>query len=215
MSPTAFFSSGQPDIRFHEGDLPADVRFPHGVAVDTETMGLHLSRDRLCLVQLSGGDGVCHLVKVGGAFGYNAPNLVAVMADPACVKIMHYGRFDMASLKAWLGVDLTPVYCTKIASKLCRTNTSSHSLKSLCRDLLGVTLNKEEQSSDWGADSLTPEQQHYAASDVLYLHALKAHLDLLLAREGRSALAKSCHDFLATRVALDLTGWDDEDLFAH
>lgn len=200
-------------IFLHHGDLPATVRFAGSVAVDTETMGLNLNRDRLCLVQLSAGDGDAHLVKI--LPGVDAPNLKAVIVDPAVLKIFHFARFDVAMLKKNLGVDCAPVYCTKIASKLCRTNTDRHGLKDLCRDLLGVELSKEQQTSDWGAPDPTPEQQQYAANDVLHLHKLKDKLDALLAREGRAELAAACHAFLATRAALDLAGWDDVDIFAH
>ncbi len=200
-------------IFLHHGDLPASVSFRGSVAVDTETMGLNLNRDRLCLVQLSAGDGDAHLVRI--LPGTPAPNLVALLADPALLKIFHFARFDVAMLKKNLGVDCAPVYCTKIASKLCRTNTDRHGLKDLCRDLLGVELSKEQQTSDWGAPEPSAEQQHYAAADVLHLHALKDKLDALLAREGRAELAAACHTFLATRAALDLAGWDDVDVFAH
>lgn len=200
-------------IFLHHGDLPATVRFAGSVAVDTETMGLNLNRDRLCLVQLSAGDGDAHLVKI--LPGVDAPNLKALIADPAVLKIFHFARFDVAMLKKNLGVDCAPVYCTKIASKLCRTNTDRHGLKDLCRDLLGVELSKEQQTSDWGAAEPSPEQQQYAANDVLHLHKLKEKLDALLAREGRAGLAAACHAFLATRAALDLAGWDDVDIFAH
>lgn len=200
-------------IFLHHGDLPASVSFRGSVAVDTETMGLNLNRDRLCLVQLSAGDGDAHLVRI--LPGTPAPHLVALLADPALLKIFHFARFDVAMLKKNLGVDCAPVYCTKIASKLCRTNTDRHGLKDLCRDLLGVELSKEQQTSDWGAPEPSAEQQHYAAADVLHLHALKDKLDALLAREGRAELAAACHTFLATRAALDLAGWDDVDVFAH
>jgi len=184
------------------------------VAVDTETMGLNPARDRLCLVQLSAGDGVCHLVQI--APGQTAaPNLTALLVDPKILKLFHFARFDLAMLKHSFGIMTAPVYCTKIASRLVRTFTDRHGLKDLAKDLLNVELSKQQQSSDWGADELTPEQLKYAASDVLYLHRLKARLDEMLAREGRTALAQACFDFLSTRVELDLQGWPAEDIFAH
>jgi ribonuclease D len=201
-------------ITLHRGDLPAGLSLGAAVAVDTETMGLKTGRDRLCLVQLSAGDGTAHLVQVpqGGA---DAPNLRALLADRSVLKLFHFGRFDMAALHHGLGVMPGPVYCTKIASRLVRTYTDRHGLKELCRELLGVDLSKQQQSSDWGADALTDAQQAYAASDVLYLHDIKARLDAMLEREGRAELAQSCFDFLETRVRLDLEGWPDEDIFAH
>jgi ribonuclease D len=201
-------------IHLHRGDLPAGLDFGASVAIDTETMGLDPHRDRLCLAQLSAGDGVCHLVKFA-AHAYDAPNLKALLANPGVLKIFHFGRFDVAMLQRHLGVLPTPVYCTKIASRLVRTFTDRHGLKDLVRDLLGVELSKQQQSSDWGASELTDEQLRYAASDVLHLHALKTKLDAMLAREGRTALAQSCFDFLPTRALLDLGGWEAEDVFAH
>ena len=201
-------------IDVHRGDLPAGLRLGGTVAIDTETMGLDPARDRLCLVQLSAGDGSAHLVQMP-AGAIDAPNLKAVLGDPAVTKLFHFARFDMAVLRHSLGVMAAPVYCTKIASKLVRTYTDRHGLKDLCRELLGVDLSKQQQSSDWGAPQLTKEQIDYAASDVLYLHQIKARLDEMLAREGRAALARSCFDFLATRVALDLAGWREDDIFAH
>jgi ribonuclease D len=201
-------------IHLHRGDLPPDIALAGVVAVDSETMGLHPHRDRLCLVQLSAGDGVCHLVQlVPGQYG--APRLRAMLADPAVLKLFHFGRFDIAVLRHYLGVLTGPVYCTKIASKLVRTFTDRHGLKDLCRDLLGVDLSKQQQSSDWGAAELTDEQLRYAASDVLHLHALRAKLDVMLAREGREQLAAACFAFLPHRARLDLAGWADEDIFAH
>ncbi|MQX37486.1 ribonuclease D [Roseospira navarrensis] len=200
-------------ILLHEHDLPADVAFSGSVAVDTETMGLKLHRDRLCLVQLSAGDGTCHLVRV--APEGPAPNLCALMADPSVVKIFHFARFDVAMLLARFGVLTAPIYCTKIASKLSRTNTDAHGLRALCKELLGVEISKQMQTSDWGAPTLSPEQQQYAASDVLYLHRLRDHMDALLAREGRTDLARACFDFLPQRARLDVAGWADEDVFAH
>lgn len=203
-------------VHYHRGDLPADVTFTGAVAVDSETMGLSLVRDRLCVVQLSGGDGVAHVVQVGGAHGYDCPNLKKVLADPALLKIFHYARFDVAMVQKYLGVTCTPIYCTKIASRLTRTNTDSHGLKSLCSDLLGVELSKEQQTSDWGTDGdLTERQLAYAAADVLYLHRLKDRLDALLAREGRSEIAQACFQFLPTRARLDLLDWEDVDIFSH
>ncbi len=201
-------------ITLHKGDLPADLTFGSSVAVDTETMGLNPARDRLCLVQLSSGDGNAHLVQLTGK-NYDAPNLKALMANPDVLKIFHFARFDIAAIKAYLEVDCAPVYCTKIASRLTRTFTDRHGLKDLCRDLVGVEISKQQQSSDWGADELSEEQLKYAASDVLHLHKLKEKLDDMLAREGRTELAKSICDFLPTRAGLDLEGWADVDIFAH
>jgi ribonuclease D len=201
-------------IHLHHGDLPLGVDFGASVAVDTETMGLDPNRDRLCLVQLSAGDGVSHLVQFA-AGGYDAPRLKALLADPAVLKIFHFGRFDIAMLRRHLGVATAPVYCTKIASRLARTFTDRHGLKDLVREVLGIELSKQQQSSDWGAPELSDEQLKYAAADVLHLHALKARLDQMLAREGRTALAQACFDFLPTRASLDLGGWGAEDIFAH
>ena len=198
----------------HHGDLPADLDFGDLVAVDTETMGLDPARDRLCLVQLSSGDGSAHLVRMPKG-AYDAPNLKRLLADANVTKLFHYARFDIAVIRAYLGIVCAPVYCTKIASKLVRTYTDRHGLKDLCRELLGEDISKQQQSSDWGAEELTPEQLTYAAGDVLYLHALKARLDTMLEREGRTALAAACFAFLPTRSDLDLAGWRDEDIFAH
>jgi len=197
----------------HVGDLPAGLDLGPVVAVDTETMGLNPHRDRLCLVQLCAGDGQAHLVQLLGS--YDAPNLKALLADPARLKLFHFARFDIAAIQAYLGVVTGPVYCTKIASRLVRTFTDRHGLKDLVRDLLGIELSKQMQSSDWGAPTLTPEQLRYAASDVLHLHALRAKLDEMLAREGRTHLAEACFAFLPTRAALDLGGWEELDIFAH
>jgi ribonuclease D len=197
----------------HVGDLPADLDLGPTVAIDTETMGLNPVRDRLCLVQLSAGDGQAHLVQFKKV--YDAPNLKALLTDPKRLKLFHFARFDIAALQAYLGVVTQPVYCTKIASKLVRTFTDRHGLKDLVRDLVGVEISKQMQSSDWGAESLTQEQLKYAASDVLYLHAMKARLDEMLAREGRMELAQACFDFLPVRAALDLGGWGELDIFAH
>ena len=200
--------------KLHRGDLPEGISFGSAVAVDTEAMGLNPHRDRLCLVQLSAGDGDAHMVQLAPG-GYDAPRLKALMTDPAVTKIFHFARFDLAMIYHYLGVMAGPVYCTKIASRLARTFTDRHGLKDLCRDLLGVELSKQQQSSDWGAAELTDEQLRYAAADVLHLHALKAKLDAMLAREGRLMLAQACFDFLPTRAQLDLGGWGDEDIFAH
>ena len=202
------------NIRLHRGDLPAESRLGPIVAVDTETMGLNPLRDRLCLVQLSGGDGNCELVQI--PLGTRAaPNLQRLLEDPNTLKIFHFARFDIAVLRHALGIDCRPLYCTKIASKLVRTFTDRHGLKDLAKDLLGVELSKQQQSSDWGAAELTQEQQRYAASDVLHLHALRAKLDEMLVREGRKSLAEACFSFLPTRGSLDLGGWADPDIFAH
>jgi ribonuclease D len=200
-------------IKLHHGDLPAGLSFPNGVAIDTETLGLNPHRDRLCLVQLSSGDGTAHLVKFDGT-GYAAPRLKALLTDPGIVKIFHFARFDIAVLKQYLGVETTPLYCTKIASKLARTYTDRHGLKDLVGELLGIEISKQQQSSDWGASALSENQLAYAANDVLHLHALKAKLDAMLAREGREGFARTAFGFLPTRAGLDLAGFDD-DIFAH
>lgn len=202
-------------VSVHHGDLPGGLDFGASVAVDSETMGLKPGRDRLCVVQLSAGDGTAHLVKFAPGDSYAAPNLKRLMADASVTKIFHFARFDIAALKAYLGVAPAPVYCTKIASRLVRTYTERHGLKDLCRELLGVELSKEQQSSDWGADELTEDQIRYAASDVLYLHAMRAKLDARLVREGRTHLAEAAFAFLPTRAELDLAGWPDEDIFSH
>jgi ribonuclease D len=201
-------------IHVHQGDLPADLDLGPVVAVDSETMGLNPWRDRLCLVQLSRGDGVCHLVQFGRG-PIAAPRLGALLADRAILKLMHFARFDIAVLRHHLGVLANPVYCTRTASRLVRTMTDKHGLKDLCRELLGVDLSKQQQTSDWGAAQLTEEQKSYAASDVLHLHALKQKLDALLLREGRTDLARACFDFLPHRALLDLLGWAETDIFAH
>lgn len=203
-----------PEIHLHRGDLPAGLSLGAAVAVDSETMGLDLARDRLCLLQLSAGDGVCHLVQFARG-RYDAPHLKALLADRSVTKIFHFARFDLAAIRRYLGVDCVPVYCTRTASKLVRTYTDRHGLKDLCRELIGIDLSKQQQSSDWGAAELSPEQLAYAASDVLYLHDLRAKLDEMLAREGRQALAQACFDFLPTRAALDIAGWPEVDIFAH
>lgn len=201
-------------IRLHRGDLPADLELGPVVAIDTETMGLNPHRDRLCLVQLSAGDGDAHLVQFPRG-SYHAPNLKALLADPGTLKLFHFGRFDIAVLEHALGGVCEPVYCTKIAARLVRTFTDRFGLKDLCKELLGVDLSKHQQTSDWGADTLTNEQMTYAASDVLYLHALKAKLDVLLEREGRRALAEAAFRFLPARARLDVAGWPEVDIFAH
>ena len=201
-------------IHLHQSDLPAGLDLGPTIAVDCEAMGLVPHRDRLCLVQLSAGDGDAHLVQIAPG-QREAPNLIAQLGDPARLKLFHYGRFDIALLRHALGVLTAPVYCTKIASKLVRTYTDRHGLKNLCQELLDIDLSKQQQSSDWGAPELSEAQQLYAASDVLYLHRLKAELDRRLAREGRSALAQACFDFLPTRAELDLAGWPEIDIFSH
>ena len=200
--------------QLHRGDLPEGVAFGSAVAIDTEAMGLNPHRDRLCLIQLSGGDGNAHLVQFAPGC-YDAPNLRRLLVDPGVVKLFHFARFDIAMIYRYLGVMAQPLYCTKIASRLARTFTDRHGLRDLCKDLLGVDLKKEQQSSDWGAASLTDEQLRYAASDVLHLHALRARLDEMLARERRTELAASCFEFLPARALLDLAGWAEQDIFAH
>ena len=202
-------------VYLHEEDLPADVLAQGPVAIDTETMGLITPRDRLCLVQISDGKGEEHLVRFAPGSDYAAPNLRAVIADPNRLKLFHFGRFDIAALQHYMGVLAAPVYCTKIASRLVRTYTDRHGLKEIVRELLGVEVSKQQQSSDWGAPVLSDAQRDYAASDVRYLHALMAHLDVRLAREGRTELAKACFDFLPHRAMLDLAGWPETDIFAH
>ncbi len=204
----------KPEIHLYRGDLPAGLDFGDAVAVDSEAMGLGIRRDRLCVVQLSAGDGVCHLVQLEDG-KYDAPNLKALMANPDVVKIFHFARFDVQIMKHYLGVTCAPIYCTKIASRLARTYTDRHGLKDVCRELLGIELSKEQQSSDWGADELTEAQCHYAAVDVLYLHDIRTRLDEMLVREGRHELAQQCFDFLPTRADLDLEGWPELDIFAH
>ena len=202
------------DIQLHHDDLPDGLDLGNQVAVDTETMGLNTARDRLCLIQLSAGDETCHLVQFAQG-SYDAPNLKGLLGDPAVAKLFHFARFDLAALQHYLGVTCRPVYCTKVASKLARTFTDRHSLRDLCRELLGVDLSKQQQSSDWGAAQLSDEQLRYAASDVLYLHRLKVILDDMLEREGRRDLAQACFDFLPSRAALDLAGWSEVDILAH
>ncbi len=206
--------STSPTIHHHKGDLPAGLSLGPSIAVDTETMGLNPVRDSLCVVQLSAGDGEVHVVQLDRS-SYAAPNLVALMGDQSVLKIFHYARFDIAFMKKYLSVDTQPVYCTKIASKLVRTYTDKHGLKDLCRELIGVDMSKQQQSSDWGAETLSDAQLHYAASDVLYLHRLKDQLDQMLSREGRTHLAQKSFDFLPVRAELDLGGWSEMDIFSH
>jgi ribonuclease D len=201
-------------IHFHEGDLPSGVDFGKSVAIDTETLGLNPLRDALCLAQLSGGDGHCHVVRFDRK-SYKAPNLVRLLEDQDVVKIFHYARFDVAVFQRYLNVSTTPVWCTKLASKLVRTYTDKHGLKDLVKELLDVDLSKQQQSSDWGAAKLSDAQLAYAASDVLHLHKLKATLEMMLVREGRLDLAQRCFSFIGTRAVLDLNGWSEEDIFAH
>lgn len=201
-------------IKLYQNDLPAGLDLGPVVAIDTETLGLNPFRDRLCLAQLSSGDGVCHAVQFA-ADAYDAPNLKRMLADPKVTKLFHFARFDITMFRRWLKVDCKPIYCTKIASKLVRTYTDKHGLKDLVRELLNVDLSKEQQSSDWGATELSEKQLAYAANDVAYLHQLKEALDQMLAREGRTKLAQACFDFLPARAGLDLAGWEEVDIFAH
>ncbi|MEM8572106.1 MAG: ribonuclease D [Pseudomonadota bacterium] len=200
--------------QLHHGDLPDGLDLGPVVAIDTETMGLVPRRDRLCLVQLSSGDGTAHLVQIAQGQS-DAPNLCALLSDPERLKLFHFGRFDIAMLLCQFGVRTAPVYCTKIASRLVRTYTDRHGLRELVREILDIDISKQQQSSDWGAETLSEAQREYAASDVLYLHQLKAGLDARLDREGRRELAQACFDFLPHRAALDLEGWDGIDIFAH
>ncbi len=201
-------------IKLHRGDLPSDFKPGPVVAIDTETLGLKPARDKLCLVQISSGDGDAHLVQVDRST-YAAPQLKTLLGDANVKKIFHYARFDVAVLKQYLGVETQNIYCTKIASRLVRTYTDRHGLKDLVKELLGIELDKQQQSSDWGAHILSDQQKKYAAQDVIYLHELKSRLDQMLAREGRAALAQACFDFLPVRADLDLQGWAEEDVFAH
>jgi ribonuclease D len=202
-------------VIFHEEDLPAGVLAEGPVAVDTETMGLQLGRDRLCVVQISDGRGDEHLVRFGPRSDYSAPNLRAVLTDPSRLKLYHFARFDLASIQRYLGVMAEPVYCTKTASRLIRTYTDRHGLKDLVKELIGTEISKQQQTSDWGAPELSDAQKDYAASDVRYLHQLKEKLDERLEREGRMSLAEACFDFLPHRARLDLEGWAEVDIFAH
>jgi ribonuclease D len=201
-------------IHFHEGDLPGGVDFGKSVAIDTETLGLNPLRDALCLGQFSGGDGHCHIVRFDRK-SYAAPNVIRLLTDPDVLKIFHYARFDVGVFQRFLNTQTTPIWCTKIASKLVRTYTDRHGLKDLVKEVLDVDLSKQQQSSDWGAAKLSDAQLSYAASDVLHLHKLKAALDAMLVREGRQELALKCFEFVGTRSALDLAGWGEEDIFAH
>ncbi|MCB1784470.1 MAG: ribonuclease D [Alphaproteobacteria bacterium] len=201
-------------ISLYKNDLPDGLDLGTSIAVDSETMGLNPVRDRLCVLQLSTGDGKAHLVQFTDP-SYDAPNLKAALANPEILKIFHFARFDIAVIKKFLGVETTPIYCTKIASKLVRTYTDKHGLSNICRELIGIELNKQQQSSDWGAAELTAEQLSYAANDVLYLHKLKERLDVMLERENRTHLAQDCFNFLSARAQLDLSGWADQDIFEH
>lgn len=206
--------ASKPKIHLHQGDLPKTVKLGPVVAIDTEAMGLNNHRDRLCLVQLSGGDGQAHLVQIPPG-KVSAPNLKALLTDPKVLKLFHFARFDVAILQHNLNIDIKNIYCTKIASRLCRTYTDKHSLATLCRELAGIELNKQQQSSDWGTEKLSKEQQAYAADDVLYLHRIREQLEEMLAREGRTKLAQACFDFLPARARLDTQGWSDTDIFSH
>ena len=203
-------------VHLHQEDLPADVRFAAGpIAVDTEAMGLNFGRDRLCLVQLSDGKGDEHLVQFSRVSDYSAPNLKALLADPGRLKLYHFARFDIGIMQSYLGIMAAPLYCTRTASRLVRTYTDRHGLTDLVKELLNHELSKQQQTSDWGADELTDAQRDYAASDVRYLHALKEKLDERLEREERVELAQACFNFLPTRALLDVSGWPDQDIFAH
>ena len=202
-------------VHYHEEDLPAGVLAPGPVAIDTETMGLITHRDRLCVLQISDGKGDEHLVRFANGSSYDAPNLKAVLADPERLKLYHYARFDLAAIYHYMGVMAGPVFCTKIASKLTRTYTDRHGLKNLINEMLGEDISKQQQSSDWGADTLTDAQREYAASDVRFLHRLRERLIPRLQRAGRLEIAQACFDFLPTRAKLDLAGWSDKDIFSH
>lgn len=200
-------------ITLHKGDLAGNVEFGREIAVDTEAMGLNPFRDALCVVQLSAGDGTAHVVQLDRSF--DCPNLKAILTDTTRLKLFHFARFDVAMMRHWLGIDCAPVWCTKIASKLCRTYTDRHGLKDVAREIAGVDMSKAQQSSDWGAETLSDAQLQYCASDVLHLHAIKAGLEAMLERENRMDLAQACFDFLPVRARLDLEGWADTDIFAH
>ncbi len=202
-------------IHLYQNDLPATLDLGKSVAIDTETMGLIPARDRLCLIQLSSGDGNAHLVQFTKGTDYAAPNLRKLLEDKSVLKLFHFARFDIAIMKAYLNVECTPIYCTKLASRLCRTFTDRHSLKELRRELLGVELNKQHQSSDWGAETLSEDQKAYAANDVLYLHRIHQKLDSMLVREGRKDIAEACFKFLTHRADLDLLGMAEQDIFSH
>lgn len=201
------------NITHHKGDLPASLNLGPVVAVDTEAMGLNPVRDALCVVQLSSGDGTAHVVQLER--DYDCPNLKKLLSDPSTLKLFHFARFDVAMIRKWMNVDCAPIWCTKIASKLARTYTDQHGLKHVVKEIAGVDLSKAQQSSDWGADTLSEAQLSYAASDVLYLHKVKEGLEAMLVREGRTDLAQACFDFLPVRARLDLAGWDETDIFAH
>ncbi|MDD9841992.1 MAG: ribonuclease H-like domain-containing protein [Alphaproteobacteria bacterium] len=201
-------------IHLHKGDLPANVTFKDAVAVDTETLGLKTSRDKLCLIQLSAGDGTAHIVQFDRKT-YDAPNLKKLLSDNSVLKIFHYARFDIAMLKNYLQIDCAPLWCTKIASKLARTYTDKHGLKELCRELIGIEISKQQQVSDWGAEELSQAQLTYAATDVLHLHKIKAQLENMLRRENRADMAEACFDFIIARAEMDLAGWEDIDIFSH
>lgn len=201
------------NITLHQGDLPAGIDFGPMVAIDTEAMGLNPNRDNLTVVQLSSGDGTAHVVQLERT--YDCPNLKALLVDPKTIKLFHFARFDVGMISHWMGIECAPIWCTKIASKLARTYTDRHGLKDVVREIAGVELSKAQQSSDWGAETLSAAQLEYAASDVLYLHDVQRGLQAMLEREGRAALAQACFNFLPTRSALDLAGWDDNDIFAH
>jgi ribonuclease D len=202
-------------IHYHRGDLPNGINFGHSVAIDTEAMGLYIPRDRLTLVQLSAGNGECHLVHFPLGSSYDAPNLQAVLSDHNLEKVFHFARFDYAILKYYLKVEASPLFCTKIASKLSRTFTDKHGLKDICKQLLNVDISKTEQTSDWGSDHLSEKQMQYAATDVVYLHRLKAALQEMLKREGRESIAKACFEFIPARCELDIQGWNEVDIFQH
>ena len=213
MANSAGLCRGMNNITLHKGDLPAGLNLGTVVAVDTEAMGLNPVRDALCVVQLSSGDGSAHVVQL--ARDYDCPNLKTLLADESVLKIFHFARFDVAMMKKWLGIDCAPVWCTKIASKLSRTYTDRHGLKDVTRELIGANMDKSQQSSDWGAATLSDQQLQYAASDVLHLHEIREGLAAMLAREGRTELAQACFDFLPVRAELDLFGWGESDIFSH
>ena len=201
-------------IHLHKGDLPANITFKDSVAVDTETLGLKASRDKLCLIQLSAGDDTAHIVQFDRKT-YDAPNLKKLLSDKSVLKIFHYARFDVAMIKNYLQIDCAPLWCTKIASKLTRTYTDKHGLKELCRELIGIEISKQQQATDWGARELSQAQLHYAATDVLHLHKINAQLEILLERENRADMAEACFAFIYQRAAMDLAGWEDVDIFSH
>jgi len=201
-------------IHLHKGDLPDKVSFKDSVAVDTETLGLKASRDKLCLLQLSAGDDIAHIVQFDRKT-YDAPNLKKLLLDKSVLKIFHYARFDVAMIKNYLQIECAPLWCTKIASKLTRTYTDKHGLKELCRELVGIEISKQQQTTDWGAEELSQAQLTYAATDVLHLHKIKAQLETMLERENRADMAKACFDFITLRAAMDLAGWEEVDIFSH